>query len=104
MTELATPLSLNLVSKEQFQSTISTMSPDFEEPEYLNDEDSDPETESSLRIGIIFDKDYTPEEIAEYIFLTGDEEGVAMAINDLINDGLMVSIIFLWVYLLNCFL
>ena len=58
--------------------------------EYSSEDEND-EDFSSLRVGLIFDKDYTPEEIAEYIFLSGDESGVAWAINDLINDGLMVN-------------
>ncbi|XP_021952457.2 uncharacterized serine-rich protein C215.13 isoform X1 [Folsomia candida] len=49
------------------------------------------EDDETFSIGIMFDKDYSPEEIAEYIFLTGDERGVASTINDLINDGLMLS-------------
>jgi hypothetical protein len=52
----------------------------------------DLESEANLDRGTItLDKEYTPEDIAEYIFLTGDERGVAMSLNDLLNDGIMVS-------------
>ncbi|CAG7785774.1 unnamed protein product, partial [Allacma fusca] len=33
--------------------------------------------------------DYTPQDIAEYIFWTGDEKGVAMALNDFVQDDLV---------------
>jgi hypothetical protein len=39
-----------------------------------------------------FQIDYTPQDIAEYIFWTGDERGVASAIGDFLQEG-MVSII-----------
>jgi hypothetical protein len=36
-----------------------------------------------------FEMDYTPQDIAEYIFWTGDERGVALALNDFLQDGLV---------------
>ena len=33
--------------------------------------------------------DYTPQDIAEYIFWTGDERGVALTLNDFLQDGLV---------------
>lgn len=36
-----------------------------------------------------FDVDYTPKDIAEYIFWMGDERGVELAINDFVEEGLV---------------
>ena len=35
------------------------------------------------------EEDYTPQEIAEYIFLTGDERRIALALNDFLEDQLV---------------
>ncbi|CAL8141205.1 unnamed protein product [Orchesella dallaii] len=39
--------------------------------------------------GINLEVDYTPQDIAEYIFWMGDERGVELAINDFVQDGLV---------------
>jgi len=42
--------------------------------------------------GINLEVDYTPQDIAEYIFWMGDERGVELAINDFVQDGLVCYI------------
>jgi len=37
------------------------------------------------------DVNYTPKDIAEYIFWTGDEKGVAMALKDFLQEGLVIN-------------
>ncbi|CAL8141197.1 unnamed protein product [Orchesella dallaii] len=37
------------------------------------------------------DRNYTPNEIAEYIFSTGDEKGISQAVSDMIQDGQIMS-------------
>jgi hypothetical protein len=77
-----------IITKEEESSSL------FDQ-DYIEEEFKDvyPQNDEESSQGIIFDKDYTPEEVAEYIFLTGDEAGVAYTFNDLIDEGLMVSFI-----------
>lgn len=42
--------------------------------------------------GVNVEVDYTPQDIAEYIFWMGDERGVELALNDFVQDGLVSSI------------
>lgn len=45
--------------------------------------------------GVNLEVDYTPQDIAEYIFWMGDERGVEMALNDFVQDGLVSSLFYL---------
>jgi len=45
--------------------------------------------------GVNLEVDYTPQDIAEYIFWMGDERGVELALNDFVQDGLVNSLILL---------